>query len=123
MKRSPRQFLPMVQVEEPDSDPRVPIQSELNMKNRPSCETWTMASLSSNLCDGAVMKLCANRQTMPVVGEMPRISFCQGVVIGVAVVHVEAIKGRLSAGSALFQEGCGSRGENRPDGRTEIIGV
>jgi hypothetical protein len=35
-KTSPRQFAPTVQVEAPDSEPSVPIQSDEKMKNLPS---------------------------------------------------------------------------------------
>lgn len=56
-KTSPRQSLPMVQLEAPDSEPRLPIQSEDKMKNLPSCDTVPIAYFVLNRCDLAVMKV------------------------------------------------------------------
>src|ERR1017187_1902051 len=64
-KTSPRQSLLMVQVAAPDSEPRLPIQSEEKMKNFPSCETVPIPPAVSKLEERPVMKLCANRQVFP----------------------------------------------------------
>src|ERR1700689_3481496 len=50
-KTSPRQFVPIVQVADPDSEPSVPIQSEDTMKNLPSCEMLPMPYSVLNLCE------------------------------------------------------------------------
>src|SRR5579863_5860057 len=92
---SPRQLVPMVQVVAPDSEPSWPSQSDENRKKLPSCETDPIAYLVLNLCELAVMKLCANRQVLPLPSEaIPMISLYQGAVKGLVVLHVEEKNGR-----------------------------
>jgi hypothetical protein len=66
-----------VQLVPPEVLPSVPIQSELNRKNLPSCDTWLMPFLVVNVCDFEVTKLCANRATTPV--EACRLPACLSV--------------------------------------------
>ena len=84
---SPRQLVPMVQVEDPDSEPRVPIQSEENTKNFPSCETLPIPYLLLKSCERVVMKLCAKRQVVPdPSAATAMISLYQGEGKGVVVL-------------------------------------
>lgn len=56
-KTSPRQSVPDVQVLDPDSEPRVPIQSEEKANHLPSCETLPIAYWVLKFWFWVVMKL------------------------------------------------------------------
>src|ERR1700730_17297623 len=83
-KTSLRQSIPMVQVGDPDCEPRLPIQSEEKIKNLPSCDTLPIPYNVVKICDFPVMKLCAKRHTLPLPsGASPTISLYQGPGKGV----------------------------------------
>jgi hypothetical protein len=123
-KTSPRQLVPTVQVLEPDSDPSVPIQSEENTKNLPSCETLPIAYWVLKFCELAVIKLCANRQMVPLPSAANAIiSSYHGAVKGPEGIHVVEAIGKLSAASALFHDWCWSKYPERPVGKVWVRGV
>ena len=58
---SPRQFLPSVQVDEPVSEPRVPIQSEEKANHLPSCDIAPIPLAVENLCESELLKVRQKR--------------------------------------------------------------
>src|SRR5271169_6953913 len=77
-----------------------------------------MPYIALNICDLVVMKLCAKRQTLPLPSvATPRISLYQGAGKNLFGLQVVVRKGTLSAGSALFHDGCWSSGAARSGGR------
>lgn len=64
----------------------------------------------------AVMKVCANREIVPLLSvATPMISLYQGPLKGLNGVHVDDANGTLSNGSALFHERCWSKIPFMPD--------
>jgi len=100
-----RQSLLVVQPAEPLLEPSAPCQSELKMKNLPSCETLPIAYAASKNGDSPVLKWWPKRQTFPLPSvAMPRISLYQALGNTLTLLSVASKTGVVSVALALFHD-------------------